>query len=114
MGSQVIDAALAALLKKACAFGCGVDLHAACVMRIASNFDHAAMLESGHDAAHGGGLDLLGSSEFAERLWAGKDQHGECGQLRWADAGSHILLPHAAQQMDGGGVKACAGRDGFS
>ncbi len=76
------------------------------------------MLESGDDAAHGWRLDLLGGGEFAERfrvsdLWTAEDQHGECRQLRGADSGGCILVAHAAQQVDGGGMKAVRGGDGF-
>ncbi len=77
------------------------------------DFNQAAALQSGDDAAHGGRLDLLGGGEFAERFRAGEDQDRQRGELRGADAGSDILLAHAAQQVDGGGMKAVGGGDAF-
>jgi len=118
MGREVGDTALAALLEKPCAFSRWADLHAAGVVGIVSDSNQAAASKSGDDAAHGGWLDLLGGGEFAESLGAsnpgtGKDEYGEGRQLRGADSGGHILQAHAAQQVDGGGVKPVGGGNGF-
>ena len=106
MGREILDSALASLLEKARAFGGSADAHAACVVGIASDFNQAAAFESGDDAAHGGRLDLLGGGEFAERLRTGKDEHGERGQACRTFAGGYVLPPRAAEQVDGGGMKA--------
>ena len=65
---EVLDAALASLLKKERALGCSEDMHTASVAGIASDFYKVAALKSGDHATHGGGFDLLSCGEFTDAL----------------------------------------------
>ncbi len=73
MGSEILDAALASLLKKACALGRASDVHAASVAGIPIDFNQKVALESSHDPAHRGWLDVLCSREFSQRFGASKN-----------------------------------------
>ena|SRR5208282_3365347 len=106
MLGQVGDAEVASFLQQARAFGCGADAQAAGVVGVGFYFDQTAAGQSGDDAAHGGGLDLLGGGEFAQHFGAAEDQHGERGEARRAFAGGGVLLADSAQQVDGGAVQA--------
>jgi hypothetical protein len=110
---EVVDAALPSLLKKQGAFGCGADVHTACVAGIASDFNKVVALKSGDHATHGGGFDLLSCGEFTESFGTGEDQDREGRQLSWAHSGGCVLLAQPAQQVDCGGMKAIRGRNGF-
>ena len=105
MGSELGDAKLAAFLQQTYAFGGGADAHAAGVVGIGRDGDQAAAIQSGHDAAHGGRLDLFGGGEFAERFWSAENQHRKRGEPRRALAGGDVLLAHAAQQVDRRGMQ---------
>ncbi len=113
MGRKIFDTALPCLPKQALAFSSGTNRHAACVAWIVGDFNQAAAPQSGDNAAHGGRLDLLGGGEFPELLGAGKDKNGKSGELRRSYARGRILLANAAQQVDGGGMKAVGGDDRF-
>jgi hypothetical protein len=113
MRREILDTAPAALLKQASSFSGGADVHAAGVLGISTDFNEAAALESGDDPTHRRRLDLLGGGQLAERSGTGKDQDGKGGELCGAYAGGRILLAHAAQQVDRGGMKANSSRDGF-
>src|SRR5271156_2854103 len=113
MSRQIFDAALASFLEKPRPFSGGADMHTASVTGIARDFNQAVTPESGDDAAHGGWLDLLGGGELAQRSGPGKDQNREGGELRRTYAGGCVLLAHAAQQVDGSGMKAVGGRHSF-
>src|ERR1700693_5476488 len=110
---EVLDAALASLLKKERALGCSADVHTACVAGIASDFYKAAALKSGDHATHGGRFDLLSCGEFAESFGTSEDQDRQGRQLSWAHSGGCVLLAQPAQQVDRGGMKAIRGRNGF-
>ena len=114
MSCEILDAAPAPLLEKASASGGGADAHAPGVVGIAGDIDQAAALKRGHDAAHGGWLDLLGGGEAAKRLGTGEDKDRERRELRGADTAGCVLLAHAAQEVDGGGMKPVGGCDGFA
>ncbi len=64
--------------------------------------NEAGPLEAGDDPAHGGRLDLLGFSQFAERTRTAEHQDGECRELGGADSGFRVADAQAAQQVDGG------------
>ncbi len=102
---QVGDAPVARLMHQARAFCAGAYLQAAGVVGVRGDRDQAAAGEAGDDAAHGGRFDLLGGSEFAESLRAAENQYGKRGKTRGAFAGCGVLLPHAAQQVNGCGVQ---------
>jgi|ERR1700722_2047318 len=110
---EVLDAALASLLKKERALGCSEDMHTASVAGIASDFYKVAALKSGDYATHGGGFDLLSCGEFTESLGTGEDQDRQGRQLSWAHSGGCVLLAQPAQQVDCSGMKAIRGRNGF-
>jgi hypothetical protein len=105
MGREIRNAKFAAFLQKPRASGGGADAHAAGIARIVGDVDQATAGESGDDAAHGRGLDLLSRSEFAQGLGATKNQDGERGEAGRAFSGSDILLADASQQVDGGRVE---------
>ena len=84
----------------------GVDLDAACVGGVGSDFDQLAAFESGDDAAHGGRLNLFGDGELSQCHGPGEDQNREGGQAGGALAGSSVLFAHTAEQVDGGRVEA--------
>lgn len=74
MGSEILDAALASLLKKTCSLCGSVDVYAARVAGITSDLNQKATLESSDDPAHGRRLDLLCSGEIPKRFGAPKNQ----------------------------------------
>jgi len=110
---QVLDAALASLLKKKHALGCRADVHTAGVAGIASDFYKVAALKSGDHSTHGGGFDLLSCGEFTESFGTSEDQDRQGRQLSRAHSGGCVLLAQPAQQVDCGGMKAIRGRNGF-
>jgi hypothetical protein len=110
---EVLDAALASLLKKERALGCSADMHTAGVAGIASDFYKVAALKSGDHATHGGGFDLLSCGEFTESFGTSEDQDRKGRQLSRAHSGGCVLLAQPAQQVDCGGMKAIRGRNGF-
>ena len=110
---EVLDAALASLLKKERALGCSEDMHTASVAGIASDFYKVAALKSGDHATHSGGFDLLSCGEFTESFGTSEDQDREGRQLSWAHSGGCVLLAQPAQQVDCSGMKAIRGRNGF-
>ena len=110
---EVLDAALASLLKKERALGCSEDMHTASVAGIASDFYKVAALKSGDHATHGGGFDLLSCGEFTESFGTSEDQDREGRQLSWAHSGGCVLLAQPAQQVDCSGMKAIRGRASF-
>lgn len=73
MSREILDAAPASLLKEACSLCGSVDVYAAGVAGIASDFNQKATLESSHDPAHRGWLDVLCSREFSQRFGASKN-----------------------------------------
>src|SRR5579872_1273967 len=113
MRGEIGNAALACLVQYRLAFGGRADLHAAGILRVSCNIDKAAAREPGHDAAHGWRLDLLGSSQFAERLRTAEHQDRECRKAGWAFSSGNILLAHAAKQMDRSRVQAVGNGYGF-
>jgi hypothetical protein len=110
---EVLDAALASLLKKERALGGSADVNTAGVAGIASDFYKLAALKSGDHATHGGGSDLLSCGEFTESFGTSEDQDRQGRQLSWAHSGGCVLLAQPAQQVDCGGMKAIRGRNGF-
>ena len=62
--------------------------------------DQPGALEPGYDAAHGGGTDLLGIGQLAERPGTAKHQDGKGGKLRGANAAFAVANTKAAQQVD--------------
>ena len=111
MGREIFYTPPASLLEKVCAFSRGANLHAPRVVRVTSNFNQTAALESCDDAAHGRRLYLLGGRQFAQGFRPAKHQHRERGQLRGTDTRGGILLAHATQQVNGRRVEAVGGGD---
>ena len=105
MLGQFVDAPVACLVQQARAVCARTDLQAAGVSGVRGDFDQAAAGQAGYDAAHGGRFYLLGGGEFSESSRAAEHQNGKRGETRGAFAGGGILLAHAAQQVDGGGVQ---------
>jgi len=110
---KVVDAQLASFLQQARAFGGGANVHPAGVMSIGRHADQAAADQAGDDAAHGGWFDLLGGGQFAQRLAAAENQHRKRGKTCRALASGCVLLAHAPQQMDGGGMQAVRDSENF-
>ena len=100
MRRQVGDAALAPLVQYRFAFDSRADLHATRIPRVGCNIDKVVAGESGDDAAHGRGFDLLGGGQFAERFWTTENQHRERRKPGGAFTGGNVLLAHAAKQVD--------------
>jgi hypothetical protein len=67
--------------------------------------DQTGPLKPGYDAAHGGGPDLLGIGQLAERSWPPKDQHGKGGKLCGAYAAFAVADAEAAEQVNRCGVE---------
>ena len=108
---EVGDAHLASILQQTRAFRCGGDAHTAGILGIFSDLDQAAALEASDDTAHSGRLDLFCGGEFLQRLRSAENQHGQGGKTRRALTGGDVLLAHAAQQVNGGGVQAIGNRE---
>lgn len=116
--SQGFHAALAAFPHKADAFWSWFDTHAAAVFRSVAA-DQAGTLKTGNDSGHRWRTNLLGGSEFTERLWAAENEDGQGGKLGGTDAAFAIADAQPAQKVDGGGVKVigdfgrCYARRGY-
>jgi hypothetical protein len=113
VGGEIRDAALAPLLQKARACGGGLDVHAAGVAGIPSDFNQKAPLESSDNPAHGRWLNLLCGGKITERFRAGKDQDRQGRELRGTHARDRVLLADAAQQVDGDRMEAVGNRQRF-
>jgi len=89
MGSEILNPALTPFLQDRLPLLGGANVHTARVRGVGGDLDEPVTRESGHDAAHRGRLDLLGGGQFAERLRASEDEHGErrepCGALASSD-----------------------------
>ncbi len=100
------DPATAAALEESHSPGGGADESRAAVAGVGAAAGEPFAFQSGDDAGHGRGFDLLGGGQPLKREGAGKDEDGEGGKLRGADAGADIFLADAAEDVDGGGVEA--------
>jgi len=87
-----------------------MNLFAAGIVSISCYFHQPAALQAGHYAAHGGGLHLLGGSQFAERFGTTENQHRERRQPSWTLTGNRILIPDPPEQVNGGGMQPVGNR----
>lgn len=110
MGGKILDAQLASFMEQAGSLGSGPNPHAAGVVRVGGNRNQVAASQPGHNAAHGGWLDLLGGGQFPQSFRSSENQHGERRKAGRPFASGYILLAQTTQQVDGGGMQPVGNR----